>query len=63
MKKLTIILAIAFSISALIYAFLHAIDEGNHVYTIRIMDTCASSNADSHIDTLSCSKCNTALNK
>jgi hypothetical protein len=63
MKKLMIILAIAFSISALTYALLYAIDEGNHVYTIRILNTCAFSKANSQIDTLSCSKCDTALNK
>ena len=58
-----IILAIATSISAVIYTFLYAIDNSNHVYTIHILNTCATSKANSQIDTLSCSECDTALNK
>ncbi len=58
-----ITLAIVIFFSMVVYALLCAVYTSNHVYTIRILNTCAISNANSQIDTLSCSKCDTALNK
>jgi len=63
MKKLMITVAIVIFFSMVVYALLHAVYTSNHVYTIRILNTCTSSNANSQIDTLSCSECDTAFNK